>query len=178
MRAYHVHTGWVVYRTMCSESQLLMNKKINSSVQELSDVLTISNCNFLSSQFVFRCLQLAMKTNFYRFTHKQDCPTVCGPLSNHEPVIFTIPVFFIPGPRGPLPCMFQMFPCHNTLESNDQLVIKLCLSLLKTHSFESGGLGKGTSKTCRAGGRWGWGLKTTVSYPKCVLYMVAIFRTH
>ena len=41
----------------------------------------------------------------------------------------------------PLSCM--MFPCSNTPDSNDQIIIKLCRSLITTHSFESGVLWHG-----------------------------------
>lgn len=37
-----------------------------------------------------------------------------------------------------LPCMFQMFPCSNTPDLNDQLTVKLSWSLRTTHSFKSG----------------------------------------
>ena len=39
-----------------------------------------------------------------------------------------------------------MFPCSNTPDLNDQLVIKLCWSLITTGSFESGVLGQGAHK--------------------------------
>ena len=47
-------------------------------------------------------------------------------------------VFLNSGPHDPLPCMFSMFPSSTTPDSNDQLVIKLCSGLIRSHSFESG----------------------------------------
>lgn len=49
---------------------------------------------------------------------------------------FWIVVFLNPGAGAPhLPCLF---PCSDTPDSKDQLVIELCVGLLTIHSFESG----------------------------------------
>jgi len=47
-------------------------------------------------------------------------------------------VFLNSAPRLPLPSMFPMFPSSITPDSNDQLVIKLCSGLIRSHSFELG----------------------------------------
>jgi len=45
-------------------------------------------------------------------------------------------IFLYYGPHDTLPCMFSMFPSSTTPDSNDQLVIKLCSGLIRSHSFE------------------------------------------
>ena len=37
-----------------------------------------------------------------------------------------------PGPRDPLSCMFEIFPCSNIPDSKEWVVIQLCRSLLTT----------------------------------------------
>ena len=44
---------------------------------------------------------------------------------------------FCPVPGGPLPCMFYMFPCSITPDSNTWVVIRLQQSLMTAWSFES-----------------------------------------
>ena len=46
------------------------------------------------------------------------------------------PVFLNSGPHDPLPCMFSMFPSSTTPDSNDQLIIKLCSGLIRSHSLD------------------------------------------
>lgn len=69
-------------------------------------------------------------------------------LLSQDTVIFRVrastqAVFLKPGPGGTLPCMSKMFPCSNTLDPIEQLVVELCRSPITTHSFESGVLEEG-----------------------------------
>jgi len=56
--------------------------------------------------------------------------------TNTSPMSLSRAVFLNSGPHDPLPCMFSIFPSSATPDSNDQLVIKLCSGLIRSHSFE------------------------------------------
>ena len=67
-------------------------------------------------------------------------------------------VFFNPGPRDPLPCMFSMFPSSTTPDLNEWLLIRPLQSLMTSWSFESGVVE--TWKTCRVVGPEDQGWRT------------------
>jgi len=56
-------------------------------------------------------------------------------------------VFLSSGPHDPLPCMFSTTP-----DSNDQLVIRLCSGLTRSHSFESGVVEEGSIENMQGSG--------------------------
>jgi len=68
-------------------------------------------------------------------------------------------LFFNSGPRDPLRCMFSMFPSSATPYWNDQLVIKLCSGLIRSHTFESGVLEEGNIENMQGSGSRGPELK-------------------
>jgi len=45
-----------------------------------------------------------------------------------------------------------MFPFSTTPDSNDQLIIKLCSDLIKSHSFESGVVEEGNIENMQGSG--------------------------
>ena len=64
-------------------------------------------------------------------------------------------------PQVPLSCMFQMFPCSNTPDSNEWVVIKLCGSQVMTVHLNQVCWSRETSRTCRTVSPEGTGLPTS-----------------